>query len=180
MARCRRWQAAYDAQTNALLFGQPNRVAGHICEPDPHRWMHKSMDCTLQESRLDRLLCRARDKLLLLQKLRRNNLIAGAVETELIFWPTDSPPSHAVSTSRDGAIGKDDERTALDVNSGNPPPKRAAPHAQVSPAAATDLAGLEFEAVKSYPHPLVSVPGRGGAGAEAGRAADGGSRACAV
>jgi hypothetical protein len=86
MARCRRWQAAFDAQTEALHTGMPNALPGHICEQDPHRWMHKSMDCVLQESRLDRLQCRARDKLLLLQKLRRNNLIAGARE-DGANWP---------------------------------------------------------------------------------------------
>jgi hypothetical protein len=89
VARCRRWQAVYDAQTDALLTGDPNRLAGHICETDSHVWIHKSMDCVLQESRLDRMLCRARDKLLLLQKLRRNNLIAGAMEPEPIFWPEE-------------------------------------------------------------------------------------------
>ncbi len=90
MARCRRWQAVFDAQTDALLMDNPRVPAGHNCARDPHRWMHKSMDCVLQESRLDRLMCRARDKLLLLQKLRRNNLIAGAVEREPDCWPEDT------------------------------------------------------------------------------------------
>jgi hypothetical protein len=105
MARCRRWQAVYDAQTNALLTGDPNRLAGHICEPDSHRWIHKSMDCVLQESRLDRLMCRARDKLLLLQKERRNNLIAGAVDPEPIFWPSESPTDEAVRPPEAGGCG---------------------------------------------------------------------------
>ena len=101
IARCRRWQAVYDALHDALLTGDPNGLAGHICETDPHRWMHKAMDCTLQESRLDRLLCRTRDKLLLLQKLRRNNLIAGAVEREPICWPAASPADLEVSPPQD-------------------------------------------------------------------------------
>ncbi len=98
VARCRRWQAVYDAQTDALLTGDPNRLAGHICETDSHVWIHKSMDCVLPESRLDRLLCRSRDKLLLLQKLRRNHLIAGAMEPAPIFWPDESLPSGGVSS----------------------------------------------------------------------------------
>ncbi len=105
IARCRRWETAYDAQTDALLTGDPSGLAGHICETDTHRWLHKAMDCTLQESRLDRLLCRARDKLLLLQKLRRNNLVAGAVEREPIFWPSESPPPGAVSPPQGGGLG---------------------------------------------------------------------------
>ncbi len=102
MARYRRWQAVYDAQTDALLTGDPSGLAGHICEPDPHRWMHKSMDCTLQEGRLDRLLGRAREKLLLLQKLRRNNLILDAVEMSATPWSFQPPAEHAVSP-REGA-----------------------------------------------------------------------------
>jgi hypothetical protein len=88
MARCRRWQAVYDAKLDALLCGDPDATAGEHrgaaalqhCEADPHRWMHRSMDCVLQESRLERLMTRAREKLLTLQHQRRQNLIAGAVE----------------------------------------------------------------------------------------------------
>ena len=142
IARCRRWQAVYDAQTDALLFGDPNTPAGHICETDPHRWMHKSMDCVRQESRLDRLLCRARDKLLLLQKLRRNNQIAGAVEAGPDCMGMEYPihgdggagrrpagggdlrPAAGgpdaltgrASASVDGAIGKYNERTPSPVS----------------------------------------------------------------
>ena len=112
IARCRRWQAVYDAQTDALLFGDPNKPAGHICETDTHRWIHKSMDCVLQESRLDRLLCRARDKLLLLQKLRRNNQIAGAVEREPIDWPSESCLDEAVRPPEAGGVGGNGERPA--------------------------------------------------------------------
>jgi hypothetical protein len=134
IARCRRWQAVYDAQTEALLFGDPNGLAGHICEKDSHRWIHKAMDCTLQESRLDRLLCRTRDKLLLLQKLRRNNLIAGAVEREPIFWPTEFPadvhvgPAQGQSSCRgeDGGLGGNElagppEAEGLEGNGGASP-----------------------------------------------------------
>jgi hypothetical protein len=112
IARCRRWQAVYDAQTDALLFGDPHTPAGHICETDPHRWMHKSLDCTLQESRLDRLLCRSRDKLLLLQKLRRNNQIAGAVELEPALSPAGFLPADVVSPPESGGLGGNGKRPA--------------------------------------------------------------------
>lgn len=81
MARCQRWQAVYDTMLDAMLRGDPDATAGQHCEADPHRWMHRSMDCVLQETRLERLLTRARDKLMQLQWQRRNHLIPGAVET---------------------------------------------------------------------------------------------------
>jgi hypothetical protein len=109
IARCRRWQAVYDAQVDALLFGDLGAPAGHICEQDSHRWQHKADDCTRQEVRLDRLLCRARDRLLLLQKLRRNNQIAGAVEREPIFWPDQSPADDAVRPPESGGLGGNED-----------------------------------------------------------------------
>jgi hypothetical protein len=106
IARCRRWQAVYDAQTDALLTGDPHGLAGHVCESDPRRWMHKSMDCTLQESRLDRLMCRTRDKLLLLQKLRRSNQIAGAVDPEPDWLAPENPMHGEAGTGGHPAIGQ--------------------------------------------------------------------------
>lgn len=77
--RCQRLQALHDAKAADLAQGRA--AAGRHCEDDPHRWQHKSRDYGLEESRLDRQLARNRNQLLLLQKLRRNNLIAGALET---------------------------------------------------------------------------------------------------
>jgi hypothetical protein len=76
IARCRRMQASYDGAWEALLAGAP---AGHICEPDPHRWQHRSMDCVLEEMRLHRLMSKDRATLFQLQSMRRNRLIDGAL-----------------------------------------------------------------------------------------------------
>jgi len=90
IARSRRQQTVYDAHVDGLLFpdGAP---AFHICERDEHDWSHKADDCTRQEVRLTRLLGKAQEALLLLQKLRRNRLIAGAVEAEPICWGDTGP-----------------------------------------------------------------------------------------
>jgi len=77
-ARCRRWEAFLDKRLEALHGGHPD--APPQCESDPHRWMHHSMDCELKEGRLDRQLIRAQARLLTLQKQRRKNLIAGAID----------------------------------------------------------------------------------------------------
>ena len=89
IARCRRQQTVYDAHVDGLLFpdGAP---AFHICERDEHDWSHKADDCTRQEVRLTRLLGKAQEALLLLQKLRRDRLIAGAVQAEPICWGEDT------------------------------------------------------------------------------------------
>jgi hypothetical protein len=84
MARCQRRQAVYEEKLDLLPGGSRSgeRSGAHEhCDSDPHRWMHKSMDCELLEGRLDRRMTRTRDKLLDLQHLRRHNLIPGAIET---------------------------------------------------------------------------------------------------
>ncbi len=77
MERCRRWRRIYHGQLDALLLGEPDGAGGAHCERDPHRWHHSAMDCALEEGRLGRLQDRERRKLAELQKLRRQNLLAG-------------------------------------------------------------------------------------------------------
>ena len=74
LQRCRHVQAAYDAQVLALATD----AAGRLSEPDGHQRLHSSMDCTVHQQRIDRMLCRARAKLVELQKLRRLGLVAWA------------------------------------------------------------------------------------------------------
>lgn len=118
MARCRRMQATYDAALDGLLSGAP---AGHICEPDPHRWQHRSMDCVLEESRLNRLLTRDRATLFELQRMRRNRLIDGALTQAAdyrTFLGEDEPAEETepsaerdLTPSRHEASGEIRERT---------------------------------------------------------------------
>jgi hypothetical protein len=150
IARCRRWQAACDARLDTLLQCGPGGTAAHICESDPHPWMHCVMDCTLHESRLDRLMHRALEKLLLLQKLRRNNLVAGAVESaphpETFAWwdapaaahpgvaPVAAPAGvdRSATDSTDGEIGENDKRNVHPRESGGSAEPADAPGAAAS------------------------------------------------
>ena len=115
IARCRRQQTVYDAHVDGLLFpdGAP---AFHICEGDEHDWSHKADDCTRQEVRLTRLQGRARDALLLLQKLRRDRLIAGAMEAEPICWG-DTGPAEVLNSS----LSIEDTTDSEDPRSGGSP-----------------------------------------------------------
>jgi hypothetical protein len=95
IARCHRMQATYGAALAALLAGAP---AGHICEPDPHRWQHRSMDCVLEEMRLHRLMSKDRATLFQLQSMRRNRLIDGALgapASYLTFLGEDEEPANS-------------------------------------------------------------------------------------
>jgi hypothetical protein len=170
IARCRRWQAAYDAQTEALLFGGPNGLAEHICEKDSHRWIHKAMDCTLQESRLERLLCRTRDKLLLLQKLRRNNLIAGAVEREPIFWPSEFPADVQPGPAQgQPSCGEEDGQVGGNKPAGPPETEGLEANRSASPALTSPSINGE---IFKYPERAAHPTGREQSGVEpAGRAA---------
>jgi hypothetical protein len=91
IARCRRRQAGYEAALETVIAGSPG---GHLCEPDPHRWQHRSMDCVLEEQRLHRLMTRDRATLFELQRMRRNRLIDGAiavVRSYRMFLGEDTP-----------------------------------------------------------------------------------------
>ncbi|HEX7927425.1 MAG TPA: hypothetical protein VF678_07530, partial [bacterium] len=41
--RCQVLEAKFRAALNQVAGVQPE--ADHICEPDPHRWQHRAMDC---------------------------------------------------------------------------------------------------------------------------------------
>jgi hypothetical protein len=75
LKRCRPLQRTFDGQ----MLPPTADAAGRTREPDSHQRMHTGMDVTVHQERIDRLLCRARAKLLELQKLRRQGLIEGAV-----------------------------------------------------------------------------------------------------
>lgn len=126
IARAYRWKAAFAAHVDALVMGGPH---GHICEPDPHRWQHRGMDCVLEAQRLHRLLSKDRATLIELQRMRRHRLIDGAIVVsgsylDFLEEPATpeedlgQPPSTGddgaapASGSGDGEIGEVRERTA--------------------------------------------------------------------
>jgi hypothetical protein len=80
MARCRRIRSHYQGKLIALLEGTDT---GH-CEKDPHRWHHSAMDCSLDERRIGKLMDWELNRLELLQKLRRQNLIQAAEREETV------------------------------------------------------------------------------------------------
>ncbi len=93
MARWQRWETGLNAKLDALLNEGPDGPAAQHHNPDTHHWQHRSVDCTLQEGRLERSMLRTEKRLLELQSLRRNRLIAG-VRTD--GTPARSPaPSEA-------------------------------------------------------------------------------------
>ena len=116
IAHCQRIQAAFRAALDGIVTGGP---AGHICEPDPHRWQHRSMDCVLEEQRLHKLMCKDRATLFELQRMRRNRLIDGAITVTTSYLdflgedvpaePQDSAEPAEIkapaSPSNDGRIG---------------------------------------------------------------------------
>jgi hypothetical protein len=73
--RFRPVQAGFDEQ--AVIPEQD--AAGRICEPIAHQRLHSGMDVTVQRQRVENLWHRARARLVLLQKLRHQGLVAGAV-----------------------------------------------------------------------------------------------------
>ena len=92
--------------------------AGRIVEPIAHQRLHSGMDVTVQRQRIENLWHRARAKLVLMQKLRRQGLVAGAValpkdcymETDgrvfgpvapQIIVPIPEPDIEAVGVDRD-------------------------------------------------------------------------------
>jgi hypothetical protein len=76
---CQRLEAKFRAALNQVAGVYPE--ADHICEPDPHRWQHRAMDCTLEERRLKKMQDQELQTLFLLQRMRRNRLIDGAIHT---------------------------------------------------------------------------------------------------
>ncbi len=76
IARCRLEQSAFKRHLGAVLSGDPD-ATGYVCDPDPHRLHHRSMDCVLEEARLEKFKSRAQATLALLQKQRTQNLPDG-------------------------------------------------------------------------------------------------------
>jgi hypothetical protein len=76
MERCRRIRTRYQAKLLDLVEG----TGEAHCEKDPHRWHHSAMDCSLDERRIAKLLDWQFERLAVLQKLRRQQLIARLVD----------------------------------------------------------------------------------------------------
>jgi hypothetical protein len=135
IARCQRRQAVYEAHLDAVLAGNTDgSPVGHVCEPDPHRWQHRSMDCVLEEQRLHKLMTKDRATLFELQRMRRNRLIDGAIAvtpSHLEFLGEEEPsePEHraaqkegpvAAKASNDGRFEGILERNPAPPRSGIP------------------------------------------------------------
>jgi hypothetical protein len=122
--RYTRYGTVFDAKLDALLADDTGTVAQH-CDPDPHRWQHRAIDCTLQEGRFDRMMQCAERRLLELQKLRRLGLLAPG----------------------DRMLAPDDARTAEPVAA--VPAAAGQPAEPESPASTPQAAGQEPELVAS-------------------------------
>jgi hypothetical protein len=133
LKRCRPVQAAFDAQVSESATAAPGRLP----EPHSHQRLHSAMDVTVHQQRIDRLLCRARSKLVELQKLRRQGLVDGALPLPSgCYMETSgdvvsvSPPLPAVapqpaavaSDSRDERNRENSERTPRVTPSPSRPP----------------------------------------------------------
>lgn len=93
IARCRVEQAAFKRHLGAVLSGDPD-ATGYLCDPDPHALHHRSMDCVLEEARLEKFKCRAQATLALLQQQRTRNLTAGraaVLEDYTVFLAEGEP-----------------------------------------------------------------------------------------
>ena len=93
IARCRVEQAVFKAHLGAVMSGDP-AATGYVCDPDPHALHHRSMDCVLEEARLEKFKSRAQAMLALLQKQRTQSLSAmnpGALEDYRIFLAEGEP-----------------------------------------------------------------------------------------
>jgi hypothetical protein len=78
-----RWVARRFRPLQAWFDGQAvtpeTDGAGRVCEPIAHQRLHSGMDVTVQRQRVENLWHRARARLVLMQKLRWQGLIEGAV-----------------------------------------------------------------------------------------------------
>jgi len=93
IARCRVEQAVFKAHLGAVMSGDP-AATGYVCDPDPHALHHRSMDCVLEEARLEKFKFRAQATLALLQKQRTQSLSAmnpGALEDYRVFLAEGEP-----------------------------------------------------------------------------------------
>jgi hypothetical protein len=118
-------KSGFDRHLGAVLSGHPD-ATGYLCEPDPHRLFHRSMDCLVEEGRLDRLMARAERKLAFLQKQRAQNFTAadGLLQDFQALLAAGEPPAEdetppavpethgaaPATASRDRAIAKRHKR----------------------------------------------------------------------
>jgi hypothetical protein len=93
IARCRVEQAAFKRHLGAVLSGDPD-ATGYVCAPDPHLLHHRSMDCVLEEARLEKFKSKAQASLALLQQQRTQSLTVGsgaALEDYRVFLAEGEP-----------------------------------------------------------------------------------------
>jgi hypothetical protein len=156
IAHCQTVQAAFRAALHSLVIGGP---AGHICEPDPHRWQHRAMDCGLEELRLNKLMERDRRALLQLQWARRNRLVEG-VSGEGRDWRTflaeGEPPAEPNAAS-------EAPQTHLAASTANAAPETPAAPTSSTPASdSTDRPDGNSRERGSDPFPASAEPGARG------------------
>ncbi|HEX7925950.1 MAG TPA: hypothetical protein VF678_00065 [bacterium] len=67
-------------QLDAQAVSPETDAAGRVCEPIAHQRLHSGMDVTVHQQRLSRMWHRARTELMLIQKMRRQGLVDGALK----------------------------------------------------------------------------------------------------
>jgi hypothetical protein len=132
MERCDRWQDRFDDQLDALMEGDPGRDSP-LCEPDSHYSLHRVTDCAKHDGRLARHKRLALRELLELQRMRRLNLLPGAIAVAASYLefllegnpasaeknaPGPSAAAAATTPSDEREIGKSDEQIATPPASG--------------------------------------------------------------
>jgi hypothetical protein len=144
---CRRYRPA-QARFDGQALTPAADAAGQICEPVGHQRLHSGMDVTVQRKRIENMWHRARAQLVLMQKLRRQGLVEGAVtlpqdcymETDgRVFGPVMRPvivpiPEPDIETDKlvasglgDGGIGKNLEQKEMGGEVGQPATSPALP-----------------------------------------------------
>jgi hypothetical protein len=127
MGRWQRWETGLNAKLDALLTEGPDGTAAQHANPDTHHWQHRSTDCTLQERRLEKSMLATERRLLALQSMRRNRLIAG-VGAERPATPASAAGAPGAVSPGAGTLAAP-SRAAVDVSGQDaaetPPPATA-------------------------------------------------------
>jgi hypothetical protein len=135
------WRIAYYQRLQAKFRAALNEVAGihpaaeHICEPDPHRWQHRAMDCTVEEMRLHKMMRADRKTFFELQWMRRHRLIDGAID---------------VKTGYLDFLGDEEETEAT--------PQEQAPAPETPPAQASPSSSTHGRNLESYERNAPAIP----------------------
>jgi hypothetical protein len=118
IARCRALQAAFDAKLGAALAA-PRAGGARPAESEADWLFRRSMDCVLQEARLDRLMVRAEARLALLQRQRGQYITAREqlLDPDALLAAGDPAPEEAPDSPSSGDAAE--PATAPAASAGN-------------------------------------------------------------